>query len=79
MFTIFILDLRGSQEDSICHLNFAARPIMRSINLSVLAELRQDLTGLQRVSPNVVSMADGKGRPEKANKLKTIMFFCFCF
>lgn len=56
--TIFILDLCRSQEDSIPHLDFASRPIMRSIDFAVLTELHQDLTGLHRVPPNIVSVAN---------------------
>lgn len=60
--TIFILDLRWSQEDSICHLYSSTWSIMWSVDLPFLAKLRQDLTGFHRVPPNVVSMAEIKGK-----------------
>lgn len=55
--TIFILDLRWSQEDSICHLYSSTRSVMWPVDLPFLAKLHQDLTGFHRVPPNVVSMA----------------------
>lgn len=70
--TIFIFNLRRSQENSIRHLDFAARPVVRPVDLPVFAELSQDLSGLHGVSPDVVSMADGKRWTEMSDRRRTI-------
>lgn len=72
--TILVFYLCWSQEDSTRHLDFASRSVVRSIDLAVLAELSQDLAGLQRVPPHVVSMAD----INKSNKEVTEILWSIC-
>lgn len=60
--TIFILQLARSLEDAVGDADLA-RLVVGAVHLTVLAQLGQDLGGLQGVSPGVVPVTV-KGKNE---------------